>query len=150
MDTIKIKPGMHGFVFEDRLDAIEFLNRNYYPDAAEALLKIEYEGELNQLQHEEALYREQLEAKAAAARKQRQKPRPVKHLVLELCGLFGLLRYGEIYLNSDIAKVVGEEYKTTWPSSASNIISRAIRWAAKDGVYIKAIRGVGYRRVLKP
>lgn len=139
------------------LDAAEVLDRLGYTDAAEALWRIEYEQELESDNWDEDLLEKQdpddprirqIKLLWPGLWKRRTLPkqrRSVKHIVFELRQLFGLLRRGEIYSYVDIGLVVGDQ--NPWSPSASNIINRARRGAAEDGIFIEAIRGVGYRRI---
>ena len=124
--------------------------------AYEVLSEIEYQDEVNAIlwgEREAEEARKQLEkdkaTKVTAKIVQFEKPRRALEAVTELKEMFKLLRLGEIYSLADVGKVIGEEYRLGygWSSRGSNIISRAIRWAAKEGIQITAIRRVGYRRI---
>ena len=125
-------------------DAIEVLKTFGCSDAADALLGIEAGNELEAEKWPQPIYRRIV---------QMPKPtrKPVKHLVIKLAGKIMSLSYGDLIYDQEIGPVIGEDKPEggRWLSSASNIISRAIRMAARNGATVmRDHREKGYRRIL--
>ena len=128
-------------------DAIEVLKTFGCSDAADALLGIEAGNELEAEKWPQPIYRRIVQIPKPT----RKSPKPVKHLVIKLAGKIMSLSYGDLIYDQEIGPVIGEDKPEggRWSSSASNIISRAILMAARNGARVmRDRREKGYRRIL--
>ena len=121
----------------------EILHRGLMEDfwnspEAEQMVK----DEISELRAEEEAY-----LKSRCIKNLVPKRRCMKHLVFKLKTRLGKLRLGVTYPIAYTEKIVGEAYGGRWSPRASNIINRARAWAKKDGVNVRYIRGIGYKRI---